>query len=137
MVPVPELRIVDDALWDRVKARQQQLVFEVGRDEAGNTLNLAHRHRFLLSGLLECGACGAGYTIMAKDRYGCAGHRSTGAGANDRTVTRPEIEARVLDGLKTRTHPVSDAEADGSVQRPVRWIWISSLRFSTPSSVRA
>ncbi|BAI75275.1 transposase (plasmid) [Azospirillum sp. B510] len=36
-----------------------------------------------------------------------------------------------------RTHPVSDAGADRIVQRAARWIWMSSLRLSTPSSVRA
>ena len=102
VVDVPDLRIVPQDLWDRAKARQQAIGFAIGRDEAGNALNRAHRRRFLLSGLLECGACGAGYTIMGKDRYGCAGRRSTGTCMNSRTVTRQEIEARVLCGLKTR-----------------------------------
>jgi hypothetical protein len=72
----------------------------MGRDEAGNALNRAHRRRFLLSGLLVCGCCGAGYTIMAKDRYGCAGRRSKGTCANDRTISRREIETRILEALK-------------------------------------
>ena len=72
----------------------------MGRDESGNALNRAHRRRFLLSGLLVCGCCGAGYTIMAKDRYGCAGRRSKGTCTNDRTISRQEIEARILKALK-------------------------------------
>ena len=99
---MPELRIVDDELWQAVKARQDALRFTRGRDEAGNALNRAHRRRFLLSGLLVCGVCGGGYTIMGKDRYGCAAHRSKGTCANDRTIGRLEIEGRVLDGLKHR-----------------------------------
>jgi hypothetical protein len=63
-------------------------------------LNRAHRRRFLLSGLLVCGCCGAGYTIMAKDRYGCAGQRSKGTCQNHRTISRQEIEARILKALK-------------------------------------
>jgi site-specific DNA recombinase len=35
-------------------------------------LNDLHRPRFLLSGLVTCGVCGGGFTITAKDRYGCA-----------------------------------------------------------------
>lgn len=101
-VAVPELRIIDDMLWQRVKERQRSVSFAMGRDAAGNALNRAHRRKFLLSGLLVCGQCGAGYTIVAKDRYGCAGHRSKGTCANERTIDRLAIEARVLDGLRSR-----------------------------------
>ena len=72
----------------------------MARDEGGQALNRAHRRRFLLSGLLVCGMCGGGYTIMGKDRYGCAAHRSKGTCGNDRTIARQAIESRVLDGLK-------------------------------------
>jgi len=67
---VPQLRIVDDELWQRVKARQEMLRFAIGRDSGGNALNRAHRRHFLLSGLLVCGSCGGGYTIVGRDRYG-------------------------------------------------------------------
>jgi len=97
---VPHLRMIDDALWQEVKRRQEATAFAMGRDESGNALNRAHRRRFLLSGLLTCGCCGAGYTIMAKDRYGCAGRRSKGLCSNDRTISRGEIEARILKALK-------------------------------------
>ncbi len=97
---VPHFRVIDEALWHEVKRRQERTAFEMGRDESGNALNRAHRRRFLLSGLLVCGCCGAGYTIMAKDRYGCAGRRSKGTCANDRTISRQEIEARILKALK-------------------------------------
>ena len=96
----PELRFVDDELWQSVKRRQEELSFAVGRDEDGHALNRAHRRRFLLSRLLVCSVCGGGYTIMAKDRYGCAGHRSKGICGNDRTIARQAIETRVLMGLK-------------------------------------
>jgi site-specific DNA recombinase len=97
---VPHLRVIDDELWQEVKRRQEKTAFEMGRDESGNALNRAHRRRFLLSGLLVCGCCGAGYTIMAKDRYGCAGRRSKGTCTNDRTISRKEIEGRILKALK-------------------------------------
>ena len=57
---MPELRIVEDALWQRVKERQNDIGFTVARDAGGNALNRAHRRKFLLSGLLVCGCCGAG-----------------------------------------------------------------------------
>jgi hypothetical protein len=38
---VPHLRIVDDALWQQVNARQNMLRFEIGREVGGNALNRA------------------------------------------------------------------------------------------------
>ena len=102
VVEVLELRIVNDDLWQRVKQRQQAVRFEIGKDENGNPLNRVHRRRYLFSGLLECGVCGGGYTIMGKDRYGCATHRTKGTCTNERTIMRQEIEGRILDGLKHR-----------------------------------
>ncbi|CAO3453610.1 Recombinase [Azospirillum argentinense] len=99
---VPELRIIDDVLWNRVKVRQEAVATEIGRDDQGNALNRVHRRRFLLSGVLVCGVCGGRYTIMGKDRYGCAGHRNSGTCPNDRTISRQTIENRVLAGLKER-----------------------------------
>jgi hypothetical protein len=89
--------IIEDTLWQEVKHRQETTGFEISWDESGNALNRAHRRRFLLSGLLVCGAA---YTIMAKGRYGCAGRRSKGTCSNDRTISRQEIEARILKALK-------------------------------------
>jgi site-specific DNA recombinase len=99
---VPHLRIVDDALWQQVKTRQEALRFEIGDDAKGNALNRAHRRHFLLSGLLVCGSCGGGYSIVGRDRYGCAAHRSKGTCANALLVGRHELEDRVLSGLKER-----------------------------------
>ena len=102
IIPVPELRIIDDEVWAQVRARQSAVRTEMGKDDAGNALNRAHRRKFLLSGLLTCGCCGAGYAVLAQDRYGCATRRSKGTCDNGRTITRQQIESRVLDGLKDR-----------------------------------
>lgn len=100
--PVPELRIVDEELWDAVKRRQDTIAFEIGRDDDGNALNRAHRRKYLLSGLLSCGCCRAGYTLVAAGRYGCAGRRSKGICTNDRTISRVELEERIFGALKDR-----------------------------------
>jgi site-specific DNA recombinase len=63
-------------------------------------LNDLHRPRFLLSGLLTCGVCGGGFTITAKDRYGCARRGRQGTCSNSRGIKRQELERRVLDGLR-------------------------------------
>jgi site-specific DNA recombinase len=102
IVEVTQLRIIEDDLWNAVKLRQRDASFEIRRDDNGNALNRAHRRKFLLSGLLKCGCCGGGFTIVAQDRYGCATRRAKGTCDNSATVSRQEIEARVLEGLKER-----------------------------------
>jgi site-specific DNA recombinase len=100
VVEIPELRIIDDDLWQKVKARQREARIEMGKDGSGNALNRGHRRKFLLSELLVCGQCGGRYTVVGKDRYGCATRRAKGTCGNDRTITRQRIEMRVLGGLK-------------------------------------
>ena len=99
---LPELRVVDQALWEAVKSRQAATTFAMGRDETGQKLNQAHRRKFVLSGLLKCGVCGGGYTIMAKDRYGCAAHTKSGTCDNGATISRAAVEQRVLGDLQDR-----------------------------------
>lgn len=48
----PELRIVDDKLWDRVKRQQKAVRTKMARTADGNALNRAHRKRHILSGLI-------------------------------------------------------------------------------------
>ena len=66
---VPELRIVDDELWQAAKARQGELavkyanVITATRAAHANRLNGTHRPRSLLSGLLVCGCCGGPYAL--------------------------------------------------------------------------
>ncbi|MDB5605022.1 MAG: recombinase family protein [Bradyrhizobium sp.] len=111
---VPELRIVDDELWQRVKLRQAELAeqFEatiIGvRAARAERLNRLRRPAFLLSGLLTCGCCGGKYGIVVNDRYGCLGHFRKGTCDNGRTVRRDDIERRVLVGL---TDKLVSAEA--------------------------
>jgi DNA invertase Pin-like site-specific DNA recombinase len=102
---VPELRIVDDELWRRVKLRQAELAkqFEATtkgvRAARAERLNRLRRPAFLLSGLLTCGCCGGKYGIVVNDRYGCLGHFRKGICDNGRTIRRDDIERRVLAGL--------------------------------------
>ena len=103
---VPELRIVDDELWRAVKDRQEELteryatVIEATRTARANRLNGTHRPRHLLSGLLECGACGGPYAMRGQDRYSCSNHVMNGSCSNSRGIRRTELEERVLIGLR-------------------------------------
>ena len=80
IVEVPHLRIIEGSLWERVKARQRKVGFEMGRNEQGNALNRAHRRRFLLSGLLVCGCCGGGFQgyLFKYRRHRSRGNRRAG-----------------------------------------------------------
>ncbi len=102
IVEIPELRIVEQTVWDLVRARHADVQFTMSRDAGGNALNRAHRREFLLSGLLKCGSCGGAMAIVAKERYGCSTYRGKGTCANSATIRQPRIEARVLGALKER-----------------------------------
>ena len=105
---VLELRIVDDGLWQEVKDRQGEIaeryatVIEATQSARASRLNGAHRPRYLLSGLLECGVCGGPYAMRGQDRYGCSDHVMNGSCPNGRGIRRADIEERVLAGLKDR-----------------------------------
>ena len=101
VVEVPHLRIVDEDLWTAVKVRQGEVSRPTTDPHVTNPLNETHRPRFLLSGLLTCGVCGGGYTITAKDRYGCARRGRQGTCTNSHGIQRHELERRVLDGLQS------------------------------------
>ena len=115
---VPELRIVDNALWTAARQRQTEIgkIFEatkIGiREARAKKLNTTRRPAFLLSGLLICGCCNGKYGIIMQDRYGCMNHHRRNACANNRTIRRPMIEQRALAGLSERlVSPEAVAEA--------------------------
>ncbi len=102
---VPELRIVDDALWQAVKERQAVLAITYAPAiKAGHAerLNRTHRPRALLSGLVFCGSCGGRYVLRGQSRYGCANHIMNASCPNSRTIARSVLEDRVLAGLRDR-----------------------------------
>ncbi len=59
---VPELRILDDALWQSVKERQRAVKRTHSDDgETENHFRERRRPKYLFSGLTKCGCCGGGY----------------------------------------------------------------------------
>ncbi|OYY91422.1 MAG: hypothetical protein B7Y45_03840 [Sphingomonas sp. 28-66-16] len=91
-IDAPDLRIVDQDLWDAVQARRDTLTRQPFR--------MARRPRHLLSGLVRCGDCGGTYTIVTRDRWGCIRHREAGSCANGRRISTAALERRVLGGLE-------------------------------------
>ncbi|WCM25852.1 recombinase family protein [Sphingomonas sp. QA11] len=103
---VPELRIIDDALWQAVKARQEiittQFANAIAATRASFQLNATHRPKSLLSGLVSCGCCGGPYALRLKARFACSNRVDTRSCDNGHSITRTELEARVLDGLRDK-----------------------------------
>ena len=104
-VEVPELRIVSDALWEAVQARQDAQA-RLGRPER------SRRPVRLLSGLVRCGACGSPMNINSNGKgrtyYHCTGTRAdrTARCQGGRTPIAEELEARVVAAVQANLlHP--------------------------------
>jgi hypothetical protein len=80
---VPELRIVSDALWKEAKARQKHVRRALTHDDAGIRSERARRPVYLLSGLIKCGSCGGGFSIVSNIHYGCSTARNRGTCETD------------------------------------------------------
>jgi site-specific DNA recombinase len=115
VMDAPELRIVDDELWGRVKRQQDLVRTEMARDENGQALNRAHRAKHLLSGLIICGSCGEPFAIRNATQYGCRNHRSRGTCDNRDLVDRKHLEklvAQAIDAEWLTTVTVESLYAD-------------------------
>jgi site-specific DNA recombinase len=91
---VPELRIVDQDLWDRVKTRQKDL------DAKGDKFYQKRRPPHLFSYLLKCGCCNGGFSKISQSHYGCSTARNKGTCDNFRTVKQEILERSVLTSLR-------------------------------------
>lgn len=91
--PAPELRIVDEALWERVQERRRD----------GEGVHRAHQRRpkHLLSGLGRCGICGGGWIRRTGEYWACGRHHDGKGCDNNRTIKNDNYERQVLDRLQT------------------------------------
>ncbi|MGC4411185.1 MULTISPECIES: recombinase family protein [Rhizobium] len=109
----PELRIISDELWERAKQRQAESREEYDRHST-NRLNATHRPEYLLSRMLQCAECGGPYAISGKDRYSCTNRKKRlpideldgECCTNSKTITRHELEERVLNCLPVAFYSV-------------------------------
>ena len=88
----PELRIIDDATWERVQLLRN--AFSTDKPHQ------ARRPKRLLSGVGRCGICGGGWIVIGRDQWACGKHRDGGGCSNNRTVKTHIYEQKVLDGLR-------------------------------------
>ena len=92
---VSELRIVEDALWAKVKARQRGL-------HKVHAFHERRRPRKLLSFLLKCGECGGGFSKVSQAHYGCSNARNRGTCSNRLTMRQDALEGMVIEALQAR-----------------------------------
>ncbi|WP_405110149.1 recombinase family protein [Phaeobacter sp. BS52] len=107
----PELRIIDETLWSKVKERQegidgQRTQAEAGGRSGAGAAQSARRRKYLLSGLLSCGQCGGNLTVAGKGarrRYYCANHKEKGKAVCTGMPGLSETDAAesILSGLRT------------------------------------
>ena len=96
---VPDLRIIPDDVWAAVKERQNRLAYEPKADST-NFMNDRRRPKHLFAGLIKCGCCGGGYSMISKDLLGCSTARNKGTCDNRLNIRRDALEASILNGLR-------------------------------------
>jgi site-specific DNA recombinase len=105
---VPQLRVIDDALWDRVQLRKAKTRAHylrhadgtlAGKPEAGLTA------QHLLNGIGRCGVCGGALLFSAKNpttrRYYCSTRLHRGACDNNKGVPAPALDRLVQEKVHT------------------------------------
>ncbi len=102
----PELRIVDQDLWERV---QRRIKWVNEKYNYGNTPGLSHRASTspnLLTGFMKCGVCGRNLTIVSgrgkhnHPRYGCPFNANRGACSNGLKERADVLEDRLFSQLQ-------------------------------------
>lgn len=86
VVEAPDLRLLDDEVWNAARDRQKRLEKVRSQREAHDSSGLSasqllRRRKFLLSGLLRCGCCGGSLTVAGSGdakRYYCANAKEKG-----------------------------------------------------------
>ena len=99
---VPELRIIDDEVWQAVQNRYAGVQRKWKAGPEGKRFNQFRRPKYLFSGLTKCGECGAGFIVYSREQLGCFGTRDRGTCTNKLTISRHEIEERVLSALQDK-----------------------------------
>lgn len=105
---VPQLRIVDQELWEWVQARlvaaSRPECSPVPASPAGRAAPdwRDRRPRHVLTAKVVCGACGAGYLAIGRDYLACQTAERSGPCGNRARVRRSRVEGQVLEALGTQ-----------------------------------
>lgn len=98
---VPDLRIVDQDLWDRVQARLGAIrESPMVRRSRHTQFWLKRRPKHLLTGLVHCGVCDGLLAAVGAGYLACGNARRQGTCSNRRSMQRRLLEDLILDALK-------------------------------------
>ncbi|MEM7746198.1 MAG: recombinase family protein [Pseudomonadota bacterium] len=92
---VPDLRILDQEIWDAVKAKQGTI-----NKQAKPGFWAARRPKNLFSYLIKCGCCGGGCSQLGATQIGCSTARNKGTCDNRLTISRNFLEEDILTALQ-------------------------------------
>ncbi len=92
----PELRIVDQEVWEAVRARSAKRA--AGTDKAAPGRKGGRPAKTLFGGLLRCAGCGGKVVALNAWGYGCSAHHDRGptACASSALVPRAGLDTRLL-----------------------------------------
>lgn len=104
---VPNLRIIDDKLWQAVRKRQQEIsaknaniTASIQSYHTNNRLSGMRRPVSLLSGKVFCAKCGSHYSLRGSKRFVCSNHIGKSTCDNGRTILRDKLENMIVSGWK-------------------------------------
>lgn len=98
---VPEMRIVDEATWDRVQDRLVAISTSPGVTKArAAEFWRRRRPRHLLTGLVFCGACGSPMASSGRHYLSCGAARRQGTCDSRRGIARTVLEDLILSTLQ-------------------------------------
>lgn len=104
-VEAEELRIVPDTLFEAAQRRKASRTGGPAVGAAGNAGRRAAAPRRPFSGLLRCGDCGGGMSVLRKDKSGavyarCSTAKESGSCGQRRTVRLDHVEAAIFARLR-------------------------------------
>ena len=100
---VPELRIVEQDLWDQAQHRLG-LIRQVSRADQRVAVPYWSKRRphHLLTGKLFCGACGGAMSNVGRNYLACAAARRLEVCQNRLSIRRERLDQLILDALRDR-----------------------------------
>lgn len=103
----PELAIIDQELWEQVRARAESVRTTFTKNASGVARggSSGRRNNYVLSGILVCGACGAAMTSASgtsASYYQCSDYKKRGTCKNGRSIREDIAKARVFDAVGAR-----------------------------------
>ena len=102
------LRIVPQSLWNRVKRRQRARSETIGDRvrkglQAAECCRPGRKPKYLFSGLIHCGCCGARYVIADRTHYACSTRVNGGplACPSNIRIKRAVVESGLREGIQS------------------------------------